>query len=148
MRNRFSKMAIAFAAMFVMSFAAVATAQIDYDKVNKLSFGKVQGTITLPSNGQLTCSQLRVGLNRTVSGDLIGVQSAGPVTPTPAGAGKCSYSLTALATGWQVGAGHASPSQFTLSYQVTPSAYVTIQKGQTAIRDIKITAVNPYEPPH
>lgn len=144
MKNRFF---LAISAMIALSLVAVATAQIDPDKAKKLiGFGKVQGTVTLPSNGQLSCSQVRVGLYRYTSGDPIGAQSAGPVTPTPSGPGKCSYSLSALATGWNVSAGHAS-SQYSLSFQVSPSAGVMLQKGQTATRDIKITAVNQADIP-
>lgn len=150
MRNRFSKATIAFAATLLISLAAVAVAQIDIDKAKKLNigFGKVEGTVTLPQGANISCSQVRVGLQRFVQGDPIGTQTAGPVTPTSSGPGQCSYSLTALATGWNVTVGHSSPYQFTLSYQVTPSQGVAVQKGQTAIRNIKITAVKPFEPPH
>jgi hypothetical protein len=148
MKNKFNGKKAALAMTFLMSLAAIVTAQqIDLDKAkNLIGFGKVQGTITLPPNGQLSCAQVRVGLTRFVTGDPIGNQSAGPVTPTPAGTGKCSYSLNALATGWDLGVGHAS-SQYSLAYQVSQGAHVTIQKSQTATRDIKITAVNTAEAP-
>lgn len=145
MKNRFF---LAISIMVALSLTTIVSAQDFGPNTPGLNFGVVNGTITLPSNGQLTCSQLRFGLHRFVpAGDSFGVQSLGPVTPTPSGPGVCSYSMLAPATNWIVSLGHASPFQFTLSYQVTPGQYVTIEKGQTATRDINITAVNPYEPP-
>lgn len=147
MKNKLFGKNAAMALAFLTLLTAIATAQIDYEKAkNLIGFGKVQGTITLPQNGQLSCAQVRVGLQRYVQGDPIGSQTAGPVTPTPSGAGKCAYTMNALATGWNVSVGHAS-NQFTLSFQVSPNQGVAVQKNQTATRDINITAVNPYQPP-
>jgi len=135
-----SALALALTLTFAATFSASAG---DF----QLSFGSVQGQISLPSTlpqglSSLPCSSLKVGLYRYTQGDPIGTQTGPSVTPQPAGPGKCSYKLTALATDWQVSVGDTL-ANWDLSYQVSPQAGVMIQKGQTATRNIAITQVKP-----
>jgi len=138
-------------AVAVKSSTKAAAAGPDPQQV-KIQFGTVAGTINLPQTlpaglSSLPCSSLRVGMYRYTSGDPIGVQTAGPVTPQPSGPGKCSYSLSALATGWSsISVGYATANQWDLAQQVSPSQNVTVQPNQTATRNITITQVTAYKP--